>query len=140
LSARLVPVGQSLEVDNKDWILREFTPSGVLNWSWSITALAPDDHELRLELQPAVTTTRNGHVFAPSDSPLNTSTFITRVRVNASWIQRVGQWWKDTWGIIVLVAVAIGTALTSIIKWGGDLGQAVRDTLAKWRGKQKGEN
>jgi hypothetical protein len=136
LSARLAPVGQSLEVNNREWILREFTPTGVLNWSWSITARAPDDQEVRLELQPAVIT-RGKFILPQGDSSLDTSSFVTRVNVTATWIQRVGHWWNDNWGIISLVIVAVGAALVSIIKWSGNLGEAVHDTSAKWRGAQK---
>lgn len=144
LSARLAPVGKSLEVDNKDWILREFTPTGVLNWSWSTTALAPGDHELRLELQPAVATQSSPAgiktFITQGDSSPYTSTFITRVHVNASWIQHLDQWWNDNWEIISLMVVAIGAALISVIKWGGNLGRAVHDSSAQWQRKQKGED
>jgi hypothetical protein len=139
LSARLVPVGQSLEVSDREWILREFTPTGLLNWSWSVKALAPGDQELRLELEPAVTT-QGKYILTQGDNSLNVSTFITQVHVNASSIQRVGQWWNEYWGIISLIVAAIGAALISIVKWGGDLGQAVHDASAKWRGKQKEES
>lgn len=139
LGARLVPVGQSLEVDNKGWIPREFTPTGVLNWSWSITALAPYDHDLRLELEPAVTT-QDRPIFTQIDSSPTIDTFITHVHVKASWIQHVGHWWKNNWTIILGVSAAIGAALISIIKWGGNLGQTVQDASAKWRGKQKQDN
>ncbi len=69
LSARLVPVGSSLEVDKKDWITREFTPTGYLNWSWSVTAHAAHDQEIQLELQPAVTTQDMHAMFEGGSSP-----------------------------------------------------------------------
>lgn len=138
LGARLVPVGKSLDVDNQNWILRQFTPTGILNWSWSVTAVAPGDHGLRLELEPAVTT-QTADIIAQGGSSPNRGTFVTQVQVNASWIQHVGQWWKDNWGIIVIVAGSIGVALVAIVKWGGDLGQALRDSWAKWRRKRKEE-
>jgi hypothetical protein len=136
LSARLVPAESSLEVDNREWILRKFTPTGVLNWSWAIKALAPGEHQLRLELEPAVTTSSED-ILLQGGSPSEMSTHISQVDVTASWIQLVGQWWQDNWGIIVLVAGGIGAALVSLIKWGGDVGQALRDSSAKWRRKRK---
>jgi hypothetical protein len=139
LKARLVPVDNSLTVDNTDWALRQFTPTGVLNWSWSTTALAPGSHELQLELQPAVTTQASSSgrmiILAEGNDALN-STYITRVHVNASWVERAGEWWSDNWAIIALVAAAIGAAVVAVVKWGGDLGQAFRDASAKWQGKQ----
>lgn len=130
LSARLVPVEDALEVDNREWILRKFTPTGVLNWSWAIKALAPGEHEVRLELEPAVTTSSED-ILLQGGSPPEISTHISQVHVTASWIQLVGQWWQDNWGILVLVVGGIGAALVSLIKWGGDVGQALRDSSAK---------
>ncbi len=53
--ARPVPVGTGVEVDERDFVQRRCTPSGVANWSWSIKAVELGTHQLRLELQPAVT-------------------------------------------------------------------------------------
>ena len=133
-----MPVGNSVGVDNNGWIVRQFTPSGVLNWSWSITALAPGDQQLQLEPEPAVTSASQ-YILLQGGNPSDMSTSVTQVHVNASAVQRAGQWWKDNWGIIVLISGGIGAAVLSLIKWSGNLGQAVHDLSRKWRDEQKDE-
>lgn len=134
LGARLVPVGEALTVDESDWIVREFTPTGFLNWSWAVKALAPGDHDLVLELRPTLEDL-DGYTLVGGNSPPNTTTFVSRVHVHASWIQHAGQWWDENWGTVLLISGAIGVALPALIKWGGDVSLALRDSLAKWRGE-----
>lgn len=129
LAARLTTVGDSLEVDEQEWIFRSFTPTGVVNWSWSVTARAPGDHDLRLEIEPAVALD-DLHRFGSSP---NTTTFVTRVSVDATWLQRAGEWWKGNWDVVALIAAAVGAALVGVVKWGGELGTTFREALAKWR-------
>jgi hypothetical protein len=132
LGARLLPVGNAMEVDNREWILRKFTPTGLLNWSWSVKAVAAGDHELRLELEPVVTT-QSQYVLLQGGSPPDVSTHVSQVHVNASWIQRVGQWWDDSWPIITVVAAGIGAAIIAVIKWGGEVFEAVHNAFRKRR-------
>ncbi|MFB9297653.1 hypothetical protein [Kibdelosporangium philippinense] len=130
LSARIV-VDPSMQVDNPNWVSRQFNPVGSLNWSWHVSATQPGSRELRLELQPAVVD-RSGLQLA-TGSAWETSTFVTKVEVNASAPQRFGQWWSDNWPVLLLVAGGIGAAVLGFVKWTGRLGKEVRSARKSWR-------
>jgi uncharacterized protein DUF6777 len=136
LSARLIPVGKSLEVDKPGWSKREFTPTGLVDWSWSVTAHAAHDQQLQLELQPALTAQDEEILFEGGDSS-KTRTYITSVHVRTTKTQLVYQWWNDSGKIIVAIIGSVAAALIAIIKWGGDLFRAIRNASAELRGKQK---
>lgn len=135
LSARLLPVGDGLEVQDRSWIMRQFTPTGVLNWSWSVKALRPGVSELRLELQPALSARDPGtRALMQPEHPSRVTAFVTRVHVNANALQRSGQWWKDNWPVLLMIATGLGAAVLGLIRWGGSLGQTIREARQKWRG------
>ncbi len=117
LSARLVPVGAALKVvasgdtDERGWMPRQFTPDGVVEWSWDISALEPRDQELRLELQPAV---------AVEDTSLSqtistTASFVTPVSVGATGLERGSFWFKTQWPLVTGIAGAVGVAVLGIL-------------------------
>jgi hypothetical protein len=136
LSARLAPVGKALEVDKPEWSNRKFTPSGYVDWSWSVTAHTPHDQQLRLELHPALTS-QDQEVMLAGGEPSQTVTYITQVRVHATTAQIVYQWWNDSGKIFVAIIGSVLAALILIIKWGGDLSRAIRNAWAESRGTDK---
>jgi hypothetical protein len=136
LSARLAPVGKSLEVDNTGWTERKFTPNGYVDWSWSVTAHTTHDQQLRLELHPALTT-QDREIQLGGGEPSETLTYITQVHVNATTAQVVYQWWNDSGKIFVAIIGAAAAALILIIKWGGDLNRAIRNAWTESRGTDK---
>jgi hypothetical protein len=109
IAARLSPVGDALTVDDTRWISRIFTPSGVVDWSWRVEAQEPKDGQLRLQVQPAVTS-EGRIVFPPEDSPQRTD-FITDVETNATWAQEMGQTFKENWAPLSAIGVALITGL-----------------------------
>jgi hypothetical protein len=134
LGARLVtPPDNSLAASNTDWNVREFTPTGVVNWSWSITALRPGDHDIQLELEPVLVTSANG-VPVGSGTADTATTFLTPVHVDTFWFEAASFWWKDNWPSIALICGGIGAAILALIKWGGSLGETIRQAMGKWRG------
>lgn len=135
LGARLVPVGGSLEVEDTYWVVREFTPTGVVNWSWSVKALAPEAHDLRLELQPTLIEVHGRFALPTDESLTQVSSFVTGVQVNTSLTQRFDQWWRDNWNMITTVAVALAATALSLVKFGGDVGTAMQEAAHKWRTK-----
>jgi hypothetical protein len=134
VAARLVPVGGALEVNpsQDSWERRTFTPSGVINWAWTVKAVKAGAQDLRLELQPAVISEGGGDIVLSSGS--NVGSFITNVEIDAPFIDDAKQWIEKTWGLIVTIAASLAAAILAIITWGGDLGQKLREFRAKWRG------
>lgn len=118
IGARLVSIGSSVTVDDSEWFLLEFGEPGVVQWDWTVSATAPRDAELRLELRPAVATL-DGRYTVPAESNPNTATisFTTDVHVRSSAIQQVGTWFDENWPIVTTVAVALGGAVLGLVAW-----------------------
>ena len=118
IGARLVGIGSSVSVDDGDWFLLEFGEPGAVQWDWTVTAKAPRDAELRLELRPAVAAV-DGSYTVPAEANTNTATtsFTTDVHVRTSAIKQVGTWFDDNWPIITAIAVALGGAVLGLIAW-----------------------
>ena len=133
VAARLSSVGRSLEIDEDDWVLRTFTPSGVIRWSWGVTATDPGRHDLQLELQPAVI--GEGGVMLVGDASTEVSSFLTPVDVEEDRIQQLGDWWSDHWGTVTLIAAGIGAAVLAVLKYSEQLARRWRRAVAAWRGK-----
>ena len=84
------PARRPLTVDESDWIVRTFTPTGVIRWTWVVTAVEADDQDLELELQPAVRS-QDGTILVGKSST-EISSFLTRDRVEEDAAHRVGAW------------------------------------------------
>jgi hypothetical protein len=116
IGARLVEVGPGISVENDDaaadggWRYQQFTPAGVLEWSWSVTPLVPRRQELRLELRPVVEV--SGDLPVPRTT---TTQFVTRVEVHANWIQRLSYWFSTAWPQLAAVAAILAGALTAVL-------------------------
>lgn len=124
LNARLVPpADNSLDVDAKGWTERRFSPTGAVTWTWWVTAHAPDEHDLRLELEPAVAT--DGGVLPASDTSPYIVDLTTHVHVDANAFERGTYWWQKNWPVIVGIVGAIGAAVLGLLKWWSDLRDAV---------------
>ena len=132
VAARLTPLGRALTVDEDDWIVRTFTPTGVIRWTWVVTAVEADDQDLELELQPAVRS-EDGTILV-GQSSTEISSFITGVRVEEDAVERVGEWWESRWAIIALVAAGIGAAVLALLRFGAQLAEQTRRTVAAFRG------
>ena len=132
VAARLTPLGSALTVDEVDWIVRSFTPTGVIRWTWVVTAVEADDQDLELELQPAVRS-EDGTILV-GQSSTEISSFITAVRVEEDAVARVGEWWESRWTIMALVAAGIGAAILALLRFGAQLADQTRRTVAAFRG------
>jgi hypothetical protein len=132
VAARLTPLGSALTVDEVDWIVRSFTPTGVIRWTWVVTAVEADDQDLELELQPAVRS-EDGTILV-GQSSTEISSFITAVRVEEDAVARVGEWWESRWTIMALVAAGIGAAILALLRFGAQLADQTRQTVAAFRG------
>lgn len=134
VAARLVPIGDAVEVNppQDEWVNRFFTPSGVVNWAWTVKAVKPGRQELRLELQPAVVATDGGYVLLASDSIVGN--FITSVEIDTSAMDDLKQWFEKTWGVIAAISAALAAAIIAFVRWSGEIGQALREARAKWQG------
>jgi hypothetical protein len=112
--ARLLPLGESLKIDDEVWQSSTFTPYGVIKWSWVVKAVHPQkEGYVRLEVQPAAllrqgTTVR---MFYDSESS-NVARFSTPVRINSRWLQRLNQWVEDNKAAASGISVALCGTLT----------------------------
>lgn len=121
VAARLTAVGDALEVDDvvnetdAGWVLQEFTPSGVVEWSWTVTAHQPVDEELRLELRPAIVVDEGAGDLEYAGK--NVSSFTTDVHVDASVLHHAAHWVDENRPLIWTIGSAIGAAVLAVIFW-----------------------
>lgn len=116
LAAKLVPVGDYVKVNGTsavEWAPRQFTPSGVMEWTWSITAEKPVDQQLRLVLVPAVLIEGGRYVFG-TDSE---ASLLTKVAVEATLIERVSYWFETQWPLLVGIAAVLAVGIATTRKW-----------------------
>ena len=97
-----------------------------------MTAVEADDQDLELELQPAVRS-EDGTILV-GQSSTEISSFITAVRVEEDAVARVGEWWESRWTIMALVAAGIGAAILALLRFGAQLADQTRRTVAAFRG------
>lgn len=122
VAARVVPVGDALTIEEQaselagGWILQEFTPTGIVEWSWTVTAIKPVDQDLRLELRPAIVLNSTSSLDELYSSASQAS-FSTEVHVEANPVQSMGYWFTTNWGAIAAIAAAIGGATLAVLAW-----------------------
>lgn len=127
VGARLVDVGDAITVqadsDSDDgWSYSEFTPSGVLQWSWTITPKAAVGNEqLRLEIRPAVKLVRTAEFGIVPTS----ANYLTTVNVSATWIDRVAYWFQTQWSPLKTVASVLGVALLAVLAFSTKVRESV---------------
>jgi hypothetical protein len=126
VAARLTTTGDNLDIDEDDWVVRTFTPSGVLDWNWSLNGRKLGSQDVRLELQPAVAIAEGGEFDIP-DSPTQTAGFVTTVTVTGSWPQLAGKWWGENWPVLAGIAAALGAAVIALVRWRNEVRAAVRE-------------
>jgi hypothetical protein len=125
VGARLVAVGNGIEVSDASsadggWQYQAFTPSGLLEWSWSVTATEPKDQQLRLELRPAARDLDSLRLLtAPS------AAYQTTVRVEGSVLERGAYWLQTEGNALKVILGGIGAALLAVLAFS----QKVRDSI-----------
>jgi uncharacterized protein YeaO (DUF488 family) len=124
IAARLTAVGDGLTVDDDGWIVRSFTPTGLIRWSWGVTAAEVGEADLRLELQPAVRSA-DGEILVGALST-EVSSFFTHTRATQTTVHGMGRWWTDNWGTVTLVAGGIGGAVLALLGYGTKLVERLR--------------
>lgn len=121
IAARLTPVGDALDVAEQasetdaGWVLQEFTPSGVVEWSWTVTAHDPVDEQLRLELRPAIVVDESAGDLEYAGRSV--SSFTTDVHVEASFLHHAAHWVDVNRPLIWTIASAVGAATLALIVW-----------------------
>ena len=118
LAARLTSLDHQLDVSVDDeaegsgWVYQEFTPSGVIEWAWSVTATEPTDGKLRLDLRPSLQVNE-----LPTYSSASQVSFTTDVGVEASALQRAGFWIQTQWPLVLGVVTPIGAGILALLAW-----------------------
>jgi hypothetical protein len=128
LSARLVPVGDHISVTTDDqgsvidgWSYQTFTPSGTVEWAWTVTADAPEPGGLRLVLRPAAVASDVLTARVSSEQ-----TYETDVEVTGSFLARASHWFDTEFPLLKALAVTLGGVLVGVLAWYGGI-------RAKWR-------
>jgi hypothetical protein len=119
LAARLTPVDDDIKVADTpegEWSFREFTPVGVVEWSWSVTATTPADHELRLDLRPAVRLDES-----PTTPITQLASFTTEVDVKSTALERLAHWFDTQWPLLAGIAAILGAAALAVKRWGANM-------------------
>jgi hypothetical protein len=135
VAARLVSVGGGIDVDSADateggWRYRSFTPSGVLEWSWSVTPRRPVSQQLRLELKPAA----RARDLIPGSNIITTADYVTTVNVSATRIDRLAYWFQTQWVLLSGVAGTVGVAVLAILAFSAKARDAVKGLFARKSG------
>lgn len=131
LAARLTSLDEGLRVtidpdsEGSGWVYQEFTPSGVVEWSWAVTATRPVDGRLRLDLRPSLLISE-----LPSYSTANQVSFTTDVTVEASWLQHAWYWVQTQWPLVLGIAAPLGAAILALLGWFRKLKAEVAPTPA----------
>ncbi len=121
VAARLTAVGDALAIGEQanetvgGWMLQDFTPSGLLEWSWTVSAVQPVDQDLLLELRPAIVSDAETGDLAYAAK--NQAGFTTHVHVEATVFQNAGYWFETNWPPLVAISLALGTGVVSVIGW-----------------------
>ena len=138
IGARLVPVTGGIKVDESDadtdggWWYQQFPPSGVVEWSWSVTPTESRRQELRLDLRPAAREIGTSNRL-PADSR---ASFSTTVKVKSSWIERLGGWFQTQWPQLATVAGILGGAFLAILAFSKEVRQRIADLRRNKRPEQ----
>jgi hypothetical protein len=117
LSARLVPVGDGIEVvpstdaGGDGWRTLRFTPNGVVEWSWTVKPVDPVDQRLRLELVPAVKVESISRSIVVNSS----ADYITNVKVDATVLEKLSYWFGTQWKLLAGIAAVVGAAFLALL-------------------------
>lgn len=126
LSARLVPVGDGIEVvpstdaDGDGWRTLKFTPNGVVEWSWTVEPVDPVDQQLRLELVPAVKVESVSRSIAVNSS----ANYITNVKVDATVLEKISYWFGTQWKLLAGIAAVVGAAFLATLAFSSQAKEA----------------
>ena len=126
LSARLVPVGDGIEVapstdaDGDGWRTLKFTPNGVVEWSWTVKPVDPVDQQLRLELVPAVKVESVSRSIVVNSS----ADYITNVKVDATVLEKLSYWFGTQWKLLAGIAAVVGAAFLAVLAFSSQAKEA----------------
>jgi hypothetical protein len=141
VGARLIPtdtdiVDVALPDTARDggWVYREFTPTGVLQWSWSVTARAPHDSDLTLELRPSIRREADGAIVADAEQ---TTEQRTRVEVTAGMVQRGSSWVDENKGYVAVLGAALITFLLWLLRTIADVREEGRQAFPEGTSRRR---
>ncbi len=136
VAARLVALGSGIVVEDIDatedggWRRQQFTPNGVLEWSWSVTPREPRPQQVRLELRPAI------QVGKSTESVLGRTqaSYVTKVEVETTWIERLSEWFETQWPLLAGITTIVAGAVTGLLIFSKD----TRDKLGEFLSRRRG--
>ena len=132
IGARLISVGGGIDVEipaearEGGWIYRKFTPSGVVEWSWTVAPRTPVSQKLRLELEPAVL-----REDASGDDPRSTAYVDTMVNVTATHIDRLAYWFQTQWVLLSRIAGTVGVAILAVLAFSSKAREAIKSLFTR---------
>jgi hypothetical protein len=118
VAARLRSIGHDMTVEpaEDEWQTREFGPSGVVKWTWTVTASSSSNKTLVLEMQPAHL--ENGEPLV-SSSGTEIVEVSTQVQVKSTWIDRSKEWFETQWPKLALIVGLVAGGIAGAVRWLG---------------------
>lgn len=135
VAARLIIVGDAVKPPPDEWTPRSFTPSGVVDWSWTLQGNAVRDGQVRLEFVPALAG-KDGSITPLEQASDQLTSYTTSVHVDGTLAQTVWQWIQDNQA----AAVGIGAVLIGLIAFSRQILAAIRGLVGDVRGEANEED
>lgn len=127
VAARLTSFGETVDVDGEDWVMRSFTPTGFIRWTWPINSNDVGSQDLRLEVRSAITSGSGQAILVDDTSAV--SSYVTRTQTSAGIVQGFGRWWSDNWPPITTIAAGLAVAFLSVIRFTRRLRRELRGEI-----------
>jgi hypothetical protein len=131
VSAKLAAVDGGIEVAASTdetsvdgWYYRSFGPTGVVEWSWAVTARTPDDHTLQLTVRPSLSV--SGQVAYSGQTDVT-----TKVTTTATWIEKLANWFDTQFSLLKAIGVALGAAIIGFLVFSQQVRDRIRGLFSK---------
>lgn len=127
-AARVDIAAPSSEGDGS-WIERSVNGAGLFQWRWSVTAHRPDLVRLSADIRP---------VSLGAAQPIDEVYTVTAsMTVGGTFVQKAA-WWVETNKVAAgSMVAAVAAFLLVLMRWGGQIFEAVKQLAAKIRGGTK---
>ena len=138
VQAKLESIGDHTKIDgsdDSDWVAYDFSPTGVIEWAWTVTADEPVDQSVRLRVRPAVLA-GEALVYGQNSEVVAT----TSVSVDARWYDTWSYYVTQTAAGVTAMVVTLSALIVLLATKGREVGKALRldKAVSALRARTKG--
>jgi hypothetical protein len=127
--AARVDIAAPPPVGDGGWVGRSVNGAGLFQWRWSVTAHRPDLVRLGADIRPV-----SLDASQPTDEVYTVTTPMT---VGGTFVQKAA-WWVETNKVAAgSIAAVVAASLLALIRWSGQIVEAVKQLAAKIRGAEE---